>query len=205
MMFPFKIIEDLFIKLLFMEMLSEFVTFQLRGPEISIESVDECFIVAIWFFLLLFLRVKVVVVVFLMSVEQMVCKWVQTLNWALYHLFVIQMALREMISVVCVVWLGWKGFLLVVLEVMVVKFSKPTGPIINSGLILPLIITVVCIIDLTFHFRLWLDHFWCQLVLVVKEHGTACHGFVRQFVEPRGCVVGLCWRVRFVVHVVVSV
>lgn len=57
-----------------MEMLSEFVTFQLRGSEISIESVDECFIVTIWFFLLLFLRVEVVVVVFLMAVEQMVCE-----------------------------------------------------------------------------------------------------------------------------------
>lgn len=46
-----------------------------------------------------------------------------------------------------------------VLEVMVIKFPKPTGPIINSGLILPLIVTVVSIIDLTFHFRLRLDHF----------------------------------------------
>lgn len=203
MMFLFQIIQDLFIKFLFMEMLSEFVTFQLRGSEISIESVDECFIVTIWFFLLLFLRVEVVVVVFLMAVEQMVCEWVQALNWALYHLLVVHMALREVIGVVKIVWLGWEGFLLMVLEVMVIKFPKPTGPIINSGLILPLIVTVVSIIDLTFHFRLRLDHFWCQLVLVVQEHGTTCHWFVWQFVKAGRCVVGLCWRMRFIVHVVV--
>lgn len=74
MMFLFEIVEDLFIKFLFMEMLSEFITFQLRGSEISIEPVDEGFIVAIGFFLLLFLSVEVVVVVFLMTVEQMVCE-----------------------------------------------------------------------------------------------------------------------------------